>query len=246
MVQNLTVIIIEKTGTIKTTTIKEFKEEDLFKKCGFKKNTDFIHQTDWSIKLDGKKYKVGLFAKKDGKANNENKYDFPPPVDNDLYFGSCALVCKVCVKESEYEYTSFTVELWEKMYEKLFGGFENLALTSLEDENEEDELANIPAEKKTKQGYLKDGFVIDSEEDDLTGTSNSSEDEDEEEEEVSQLEIEDIGSELSSEEYDYSDTETETETESSTSTESNSTETSSESDNEKEKENEKEKTKEKK
>ena len=60
-----------------------------------------------------------------------------------MYFGSCALVCKVCVKESEYEYISFTVELWEKMYEKLFGGFENLALTSLEDENEEDELANV-------------------------------------------------------------------------------------------------------
>ena len=245
MVQNLTVIIIEKTGTIKTTTIKEFKEEDLFKKCGFKKNTDFIHQTDWSVKLDGKKYKVGLFAKKDGKANNENKYDFPPPVDNDLYFGSCALVCKVCVKESEYEYISFTVELWEKMYEKLFGGFENLALTSLEDENEEDELANVPAEKKTKQGYLKDGFVIDSEEDDLTGASNSSEDEDEDEEETdspegSQLEIEDIGSELSSEEYDYSDTETETETETS-STDSNNTETSSESENEKDKDKDKKK-----
>ena len=47
----------------------------------------------------------------------------------------------------------------EKIYEKLFGGFEDLTLTAIEDENEIDELENIPKEKKTKQGYLKDDQI---------------------------------------------------------------------------------------
>ena len=53
------------------------------------------------------------------------------------------------------------MEDWNKIYEKLFGGFEDLADTTLADEQEEDELENVPKEKKTKNGYLKDGFVVD-------------------------------------------------------------------------------------
>jgi hypothetical protein len=95
------------------------------------------------------------------------------------------------------------------LYEKLFGGFEDLAATALEDEQEIDELANVPKEKKTKEGYLKDGFVVSEEgeeelgEDETTSESEinttNSEDEDEDDDAV----IEDIGSELSEESYDY-------------------------------------------
>ena len=214
MAQNLAIIIVDKTGTLKTTAVKEFKEEDLYKKCGFKKADGFSKQTEWLIKLDGKKYLVSLFAKMEGKANTENKYDFPPPVDSVLYFGSCALVGKMKTDDLTDAYISLTLELWQKMYEKLFGGFENLADTCLEDEDEEDELANVPAEKKTKHGYLKDGFVVDSDED-LTNEDDSSyetEDSDDHDkssdpQEIDGLNLEDIGSELSSEEYDYSDDE---------------------------------------
>lgn len=213
MTQNLSVIIVEKTGTLKTTTIKEYKEDELYKKCGFKKPEGFSKQTEWSIKMDGKKYIVSLFAKSEGKANTENKYDFPPPVDTVLYFGSCLLVAKIKDTNLEGVFISLTLELWNKIYEKLFGGFENLADTFQEDEEEEDELANIPAEKKTKQGYLKDGFVIDSDDDESIGEDSSYESEDSEEEkssnpqELDGLVIEDPGSELSSEDYDYSDDE---------------------------------------
>jgi len=218
MAQNLAILIVDKTGTLKTTTVKEYKEEELYKKCGFKKAEGFAKQTEWAIKLEGKKYLVSLFAKKDGKANTENKYDFPPPVDKDLYFGSCALVGRVPTDVgNDATYYSLTIEIWEKMYEKLFGGFENLDLTCAEDEEEEDELANIPIEKKTKQGYLKDGFVVDSDDEEASeyDSLEDSEDEEEEEgsnsqgEEASGLEIEDIGSELSSEDYEYSDEDTE-------------------------------------
>jgi len=212
MAQNLSVIIVEKTGTLKMTNIKEYNEDELYKKCSFKKPDGFSKQTEWSIKMDGKEYMVSLFAKSEGKANTENKYDFPPPVDTVLYFGSCALVAKIKDTGSEEVFASLTLELWNKMYEKLFGGFENLADTFQEDEDEEDELANIPAEKKTKQGYLKDGFVVDSD-DESNGDDTSYESEDSEEDnssdpqEIEGLVIEDIGSELSSEDYDYSDDE---------------------------------------
>ena len=100
-------------------------------------------------------------------------------------------------------------ELWEKMYERLFGGFENLAVTCAEDEEEVDELENVPAEKKTKHGYLKDGFVVDSgdededyETEDSDEINESDEVEDEDDEEIN---LEDIGSELSEDEYDYTD-----------------------------------------
>jgi hypothetical protein len=107
--------------------------------------------------------------------------------------------------------------LWCKIYEKLFGGFEDLAVTALNDDEEEDELENIPKEKKTKQGgYLKDGFVVDSsdgdvdDDDKMSSTDESddignSDDEDTDEQEDQNFDavIEDLGSELSEESYDY-------------------------------------------
>lgn len=47
MSQPLNIIIVERTGTLKLLSIKDFKEEELFKKCGFKKSEDFLKQTEW-------------------------------------------------------------------------------------------------------------------------------------------------------------------------------------------------------
>ena len=110
MAQNLNVIIVEKTGTLKSLMIKEYKEEELYKKCGFKKPDGFKKHTDWKIKLDGKKYVISVYGKTDGKANMENKYDFPPPIDNTLFFGSCIIICYV-VKDGNNELFSLTSEL---------------------------------------------------------------------------------------------------------------------------------------
>uniref|UniRef100_A0A6C0B003 Uncharacterized protein n=1 Tax=viral metagenome TaxID=1070528 RepID=A0A6C0B003_9ZZZZ len=210
MSQNISIVLVEKTGTLKSHTMKEYKEEDIYKKCGFKKSDGFEKQTEWGIKLDGKKYVVALYGKSDGKANSENKYDFPPPVDTVLFFGSCALVCSVKNLDETWSITSLSLEQWNKMYEKLFGGFEDLAATCAEDEEEEDELENIPASKKTKQGYLKDGFVVDSDSSDKEEYESEQEDEDNDDEpsndadEIVDLELEEIGSELSEEEYESS------------------------------------------
>ena len=54
--------------------------------------------------------------------------------------------------------------VWKRVYEHLFGGFEDLGDES--EEESEDELDSVPPEKKTKNGYLKDGFVVDPEDED--------------------------------------------------------------------------------
>lgn len=206
--QNISIVVVEKSGQLKSSVIKDFKEEDLFKKCGFKKGNDFLKHTEWKLNMNGNKYLVSLYGKTEGRANNENKYDFPPPVDSTLFFGTCALVAQIKNSSGTLVLTDLSVDLWIKMYEKLFGGFEDLAATAEADEEEEDELAHVPKEKKTKHGYLKDGFVVDSEGDEEQGEDEDDsnfedveEDEDEEEDEVDDLE--DIGSELSEDEYDY-------------------------------------------
>jgi len=213
MSQPLDVIIVEKGGSLKALAVKDFKLDELYKKCGFKKGDDFVKQVEWNAKYDGKKYFVEVYAKTDGRPNSENKYDFPPPIDTTLFFGNCAILAYLKKSDGSAEYVSLSLPLWNKIYEKLFGGFEDLAATAAEDEAEEDELANVPKEKKTKQGYLKDGFVVDSsdtEENNSGGNSvDDSEEEDEDEsEETSEdqdddLVIEELGSELSEESYDY-------------------------------------------
>ena len=212
MSQPLSVIIVEKSGSLKMLSIKDYKEDELYKKCGFKKSEDFVKQTEWNAKYDGKKYFIEVYAKTDGRANSENKYDFPPPIDNTLFFGNCAILAYHKAENGSKSYTDLSLPLWKKIYEKLFGGFEDLATTAAEDEAEEDELANIPKEKKTKNGYLKDGFVVDSSDTEETGSGSGSisEEEDDEVEETEEseepdcdVEIEDLGSELSEESYDY-------------------------------------------
>ena len=208
----LTIIIVEKGGSLKSLSIKDFKIEELYKKCGFKKGEDFLKQTEWNAKFDGKKYFVEVFAKTEGRPNSENKYDFPPPIDEKLFFGSCAILAYLKKDSGSKTYVDLSLPLWNKIYEKLFGGFEDLASTAKEDEEEEDELANVPKEKKTKQGYLKDGFVVDSSDADTESGVEESEDEDEDEDEDTEdtteepdcdVVIEELGSELSEESYDY-------------------------------------------
>ena len=209
---NVEMIVVEKFGTLKQTIMKKFSEDDLYKKCGFKKDNGFSKQTEWSITLDKIKYIVELYGKTDGKANMENKYDFPPPVDTTLFFGACVLVCKTAKDKSVCD---LTTEMWDKMYEKLFGGFEDLSATAHEDENEVDELASLPSSYKTKSGYLKDGFIVEDDDEIVmdNGSKSTSSNAGSEEFEsgssseneiiIHDLELEDVGSELDEEEYEY-------------------------------------------
>lgn len=83
----------------------------------------------------------------------------PPPIDDLMFYGNIALVARSDGENA----IDLTTELWDIIYEKLFGGFEDLAASAIDDENESDELDSIPLHKKTRGGYLKDGFVVDDE-----------------------------------------------------------------------------------
>lgn len=196
----VSIIIIEKTGELKSTKYEADKDE-LYKKCKFKKEENFRERHTWTTKKEKYDFKsITLYSRDTGKANTENKYDLPPPVDNILYFGCCALVAK----DEDDKQVDLTVEMWEKFYEDLFGGFENLADTAKEDEEEEDELVNVPEEMKTKSGYLKDDFIVDDDEVEnedgeiVLQEENTSEEDWNDDDDTSELEYDD---------YTYSDEE---------------------------------------
>ena len=200
-------VIVEKNGDLTEVTLKENTIEHFSKKCSLKNTNNFEYRCKWGVNINNSEFIISLYAKDNGRANTENKYDFPPPVDNELYFGNCLLVNHT----KDEELSSLSITEWLLAYEYLFGGFESLLDTIEEDENEEDELDNIPAEMKTKDGYLKDGFVVDKEEiDDEESEEDDEEDDDEEDDDEDDDEDDeedefDLESELTEEPYCYSD-----------------------------------------
>lgn len=180
------ILIIEKNCEIKTLNIKTFSEEDLYKKCNFKSGEGFGAQTTWCARSAtdatiageaatktrsvtageaGTQETITLYAKTVGRANYENKYDFPPPVDSALYFGSCILVRR----NAAGEVVDLSVKHWERVYESLMGGFEDLTAGDSEDDSEDEAAALEEAEDdrpRTKEGYVKDGFVVGDDDDD--------------------------------------------------------------------------------
>lgn len=158
------ILIVEKNGNIKETVVKNYLDADLYKKAGLKNADGFAQHASWTVDITGKQYTVQLYGKTEGKANQENKYEFPPPVDSVLFFGSCILVnvlnnVVVDLKEKE----------WDQIYDFLYGGFDEL---ESDDESELDQDDDLP---KTKEGYAKDGFIVDDNEIDDEDTEESEE-----------------------------------------------------------------------
>jgi len=216
------VVLITKAGTVKTETIKNVNLKELYKKCKFRKPDDFEKRHTW--KHENKW--VSVYSKNTGRANSENKYDLPPPIDSDLYFGNLLIIMHNNENPKDNEVCDFDKETWLKVYEKLFGGFDDLC-----EEEEESEEEVIPEHLKTKEGYSKeDGFIVDedeeededfvcpSEEESCEDTESGDEEDDEakyggetdEDEEVddddednNELSDDDPTSELSEDEYSY-------------------------------------------
>lgn len=176
------IVLIDKTGSVKSATVKDVGPESLCKKAGFKSSEGFALQHTWG-QDDGLDKNVSLYAKTAGRAGQENKYDFPPPVDEWLFFGTCVLVGV----NADGTAAALTVEDWKEIYECLFGGFEDIGSSDSEDEEDvatDDELEALAKEgavvKLTEQGYVKDGFIVDDDEEDedYVESSSSSESED--------------------------------------------------------------------
>ena len=191
-----TIVLINKNSDVKQCKIKDLTRDILHAKCGFKNDNDFDKRTTWNIAIEEETFNIELWAKNNARANTENKYDFPPPIDSELYFGTCALL-RV---DDDENIIDLTTEAWEKVYEFLFGGFEDL---DSEEEPSEDELETIPDEMKTKTGYLKDGFVVNTDSDKSETSVDEDYEDDSEDESDDDESLED--SELEVEAYDYSD-----------------------------------------
>lgn len=151
-------VIIEKTGNAVTKNVASFSLNDLYKKCNYRKSDGFNHIHSFHVK---NKYYLHVYGKEDGKANQENKFDFPPPIDNDLFFGAMAILKSTCKYNelTEDAVLDYSHSEWNKDYETLMGGFEDIGSNS-EDDYESDELKQYPKEQLTTDGYLKDGFVV--------------------------------------------------------------------------------------
>ena len=165
------VIVITKGGDIKETKIKQINRDLLYKKAGFKTPDNFIKQTSWNVTINEKNLCIELWAKEHGKATTENKYDFPPPIDSKLFFGSCILLN--CEQHSKTP-CHLTADLWKTIYNKLFDGFEDI--NDNDSIPSEDELEDIPKIFKSKDGYLKDGFIVDDDDDDNSDNDDDSDD----------------------------------------------------------------------
>jgi hypothetical protein len=159
------ILIVEKTGVIKESLVKSFTEADVYKKAGFKSGEGFERVHEWT--LNGET--VVLYGKSTGRAGQENKYDFPPPVDKILFFGACVLTSST---------GSLKKKRWEEIYEELFGGFEDIGDEDSEESEDEDDDEDLP---KTKSGYAKDGFIVE-DSDETDDEEEEDEDEDDEEE----------------------------------------------------------------
>jgi hypothetical protein len=166
-----TILIVEKDGSIRELNVKVYAENELYKKAGLKVADGFKCFTNWTVEYATRQYTISLYGKTTGRANHENKYEFPPPVDNTLFFGNCILIAK----STEGAIVDLNQDMWEKIYETLYGGFEDVG--------EEDSDSDCDSEveevgKCTKNGYVKDGFVVDDDDDD-----DDDEDEDDDDDE---------------------------------------------------------------
>ena len=78
------VIFVKKNGTLKNSSIKLDNLNNLYKKCLFSSGNNFESRNIWSLDNDSF---YTIYSKNKGKAGSENKYELPPPIDSELYFG---------------------------------------------------------------------------------------------------------------------------------------------------------------
>ena len=147
-------VVINKYGVLEDMNVKTM--DNLYKKCKFRKKGDFENRHTWRLLMNDKKIYVHLFAKNTGRHVSINKYELPPPLDSDLFYGAMAVVASE--NKENTKNIDMTLALWKQIYEKLMGGFEDLD----NDDNDEDKEEFIPVKYRTKQGYSKEtDFVVD-------------------------------------------------------------------------------------
>ena len=100
----IAILLIKKNGDIESQEYKNLKKDDLYKKCNYRKVDDFEQQSSWKVKMNGKSVRVCVYGKNVGKSNMVNKFEFPPPIDTKLLYGTLAITKEIDDMEP-YEFT---------------------------------------------------------------------------------------------------------------------------------------------
>lgn len=144
------IILIQKTGRLVNKRVKTIGGEYAYKYCNYTSDKNFEHVHTYDA--DGYEYEV--YGKVEGRANSENKYEFPPPIDDKLFFG---MMCMLKKNKVSGEYEDLPTIEWRILYDKLFGGFDDIG----DEDSEYSQDSEHSESELTKEGYLKDGFVVD-------------------------------------------------------------------------------------
>lgn len=179
--------------TSKKSNMESFELLHTFSRDSFPKERK--RNCDLSVDVNGFET-ILLFGKKDGRAGLENKYEFPPPIDNEIFYGNlCLTKCLTTNSNNtpERHFVSLSVGEWKKHYEALFGGFDDCNESDVDDEEDIDVLEFISDKKKTKEGYLKDGFIVDD------NVDNDEDDDEDEEDDYAETDLSD------EEDFEFSD-----------------------------------------
>lgn len=147
-------LIVSKNGIIEEKKTRlTIENENIYRLCGYnsKTNVEMIHSFPSKT---SKNITYQIYGKKEGRANSENKYELPPPVDTILLFGNLSII-KI-VNELHADLSS---NEWNEVYESLFGGFEDIG--NSDDEERSMDSTIYSDSEYTKEGYHKDSFVID-------------------------------------------------------------------------------------
>jgi hypothetical protein len=127
------ILNVDKSGVVSETKILSDKVSELYKKLGYK--TADKMEDACAVWSEGVNH-IHVYGKTKGRAGSENKYEFPPPIDGTLFFGNVLIVLV-----SDDKIVDLTLKVWEVVYERLFGGFEDLVdsqVNSLDDEDSEE------------------------------------------------------------------------------------------------------------
>ena len=117
------IVIISKLGQCVNKKVKNLNIDTLYKYCNLKKSTKhFTIRQTWKV---GNVF-ISVYAKDNGRSGSENKYELPPPVDSDLYFGNLVIISHSEEEVNNENVIDLSLKEWEKIYEKLMGGYESL------------------------------------------------------------------------------------------------------------------------
>ena len=108
------ILIVMRGGNLKEHNIN-IKENELYKKCNFKTGNNFERRHTWK---HNDKY-VSLYSRDTGRANTENKYELPPPIDKELYYGKMLLIMHNNKTYKDEEVENLSKDEWVNIYNTL-------------------------------------------------------------------------------------------------------------------------------